>query len=288
MKEVINLYKRHKVTVDNFIETLIKSFPKNHLEHSDKILKNHHFIQLIYGVDEEFRQSSPIICRRQRDSEHIGSDKSHYFMKMQLDTGGFYISNPYIHYRTGKASISIVRYSNGEYTIFDMNLIELLEELKLIEYNKTHDKFKRGVYFLGSSLLALVAIALIGYGGYVFFYKLLFSFSEATFLHDVFKSIISITLGLAIYDLAKQIFEHEVIYESFHHPEDKQYKVLGKFIISIVIALSIETLMVVFKIALDDYSQMHAAFYLLLGTTIMFVALGYFYKTIKDAGDKEE
>lgn len=288
MKEVINLYKRHKITVDGFIETLIKSFPKDYVEYSDTILKNHHFIQLIYRVDEEFRQSSPIICRRQRDAEHIGSDKSHYFMKMQLDEDGFYISNPYIHYRTGKASISIVRYSNGGYTIFDMNLIELLEDLKLIEYNKTHDKFKRGVYFLGSSLLAMVSIALIAYGGYVFFSKLLFAFSDESFLHDVFKSIISITLGLAIYDLAKQIFEHEVIYESFHHPEDKQYKVLGKFIISIVIALSIETLMVVFKIALDDYSKMHAAFYLLLGTTIMFVSLAYFYKTIKDAGSKEE
>lgn len=288
MKEVINLYKRHKITVDGYIETLIKSFPKNYIENSSAILKKHHFVQLIYSVNQEFKQSSPIICRRQKDDDAIGSDKSHYFIKMMLDDDGFYISNPYIHYRTGKASLSVVRFINGEYTIFDINLIELLEELKLIEYNKKHDKFKRGVYFIGSSLLAMVSITLILYGGYIFFYKLLFSFDESHFLHDVFKAIIGITLGLAVYDLAKQIFEHEVIYESFHHPEDKQYKVLGKFIISIVIALSIETLMVVFKIALDDYSKMSAAFYLLLGTTIMFVALGYFYKTIKESGEKEE
>lgn len=287
MKQVINLYKKHKITVDNFIETLIKSFPPDYMASSDAILKTHHFIQLIYAVDENFRQITPIVCRRQKDGEHIGSDKSHYFMKLNLNEDGFYLSNPYIHYRTGKASISVVRFFNGNYYVFDINLIELLEDLRLIEYNKTHEKIKRSVYFLGSSMLALVALALIGYGGYVFF-KLMFMFNDESFLHDVFKSIIAVTLGLAMYDLAKQIFEHEVIFESFHHPEDKQYQVLGKFMISIVIALSIETLMVVFKIALDDYTKMASAFYLLIGTTIMFGALGYFYKTIRATSNEEK
>jgi len=108
--------------------------------------------------------------------------------------------------------------------------------------------------------------------------------NEVEFMHNIFKSIIGITLGLATFDLAKQIFEHEVLFYSFHHPEDKQYKVLGKFLISIVIALSIETLMVVFKIALDDYTHMLSAFYLLIGTTIMLIGLGWFYKTIRDVG----
>lgn len=287
MKQVINLYKKHKITVDGYIETLIKSFPEDYMGHSEDILKTHHFIQLIYGVDEEFRQQTPIVCRRQKDARHVGSDKKHYFAKMELNHNGFYISNPYIHYRTGKASISVVRYIGSHYYVFDINLIELLEELKLIEYNRAYDKFRRTVYFIGAALLAMVSIALIGYGGLIFA-KIIMLFNEPDFLHDIFKSIIAITLGLAIYDLAKQIFEHEVIYESFHHPEDKQYKVLGKFIISIVIALSIETLMVVFKIALDDYSKMVYAFYLMIGTTIMFATLGYFYKTINSASTPKE
>ena len=116
----------------------------------------------------------------------------------------------------------------------------------------------------------------------------MFSLSSSDFLHDIFSSIISITLGLAIYDLAKQIFEHEVMYQSFHQSEDKQYKVLGKFLVSIIIALSIESLMVVFKIALEDVSNMMSAFYLLIGTTIMFVGLGYFYKTIQNTTQKED
>ncbi len=63
---------------------------------------------------------------------------------------------------------------------------------------------------------------------------------------------------------------------------------LGKFLISIIIALSIETLMVVFKIVLDDYKNMLSAFYLLLGTTIMFVGLAYFQKSIRLTKEEEK
>ncbi|MCK9490763.1 MAG: hypothetical protein M0Q24_01625 [Sulfurimonas sp.] len=287
MKEVINAYRTQKINVDSFLKTFINSLSKNYMDNSLDILNKNRFIQLIYGVDSDFKQATPVISRRESDSSQIGNDKSHYFMKLQLDNDDIYISNPYIHHKTGKASISLVQLVDSNYYVFDINLIHLLEDLKLIEYNSIHDKVKRTVYFFGSTMLALVAIALISYGGYIFF-TLLFSLSTSDFLHDIFTSIISMTLGLAIYDLAKQIFEHEVMYQSFHQTEDKQYKVLGRFLISIIIALSIETLMVVFKIALDDTSKMLSAFYLLIGTTIMLIGLGWFYKTIQESTSKDD
>jgi len=58
--------------------------------------------------------------------------------------------------------------------------------------------------------------------------------------------------------------------------------------LTIIIALSIETLMVVFKITLDDYKNMDSAFYLLFGTTIMFIGLAYFYKSITQSAILEE
>ena len=287
MKEVINIYRKQKINVDSFVKRLIDSLPKDYMTEAQSILKQYRYIQLMYGVNSEYRQITPIMCKKGADSSHINSDKSHYFMKLHLDENGIYISNPYIHYKTGKASVSVVHFVDSTYFIFDIDLILLLEELKLIEYNSFHDKVKRVIYFFGSTALALVSVALIAYGVFVFFI-LMSSLQASDFLHDIFRSIISITLGLAIYDLAKQIFEHEVMYQSFHKSEDKQYKVLGKFLISIIIALSIETLMVVFKIALEDLSNMISAFYLLIGTTIMFVGLGYFYKTIQQSTQKED
>ncbi|WP_310441746.1 hypothetical protein [Sulfurimonas sp.] len=287
MKEVINAYRAQKINVDSFIKTLIDSLPKNYMAEAPSILKQYRYIQLMYGVNSEFKQVTPVISKKESNSSQIGSDKNHYFMKLHLNENSIYISNPYIHHKTGKASVSVVHLVDSVYYIFDINLILLLEELKLIEYNSFHDKIKRVIYFFGSTSLAFVSIALIGYGVFVFF-SLMFSLSTADFLHDIFRSIISITLGLAIYDLAKQIFEHEVMFQSFHKSEDKQYKVLGKFLISIIIALSIETLMVVFKIALGDLSNMLSAFYLLMGTTLMFVGLSYFYKTIQESTPKED
>ncbi|QFR43631.1 hypothetical protein CVO_02725 [Sulfurimonas sp. CVO] len=287
MREIINVYRKQKISVDSYIKTLIKSLPSDYIKESAKIFSRYNYIQLIYGVDAKFKQSTPTVYKKESDTSQIGNNKSHYFVKLNLDEDNIYISNPYIHYKTGKASISVVHLVDSTYYVFDIDLIHLLEGLKLIEYNSFHDKVKRVVYLFGSTSLALVSIALIGYGVFVFF-MLMFSLSMSNFLNDIFRSIISITLGLAIYDLAKQIFEHEVMYQSFHKSEDKQYKVLGKFLISIIIALSIESLMVVFKIALGDLSNMLSAFYLLIGTTIMFVGLGYFYKTIQEATPKDD
>ena len=280
MKEVINIYKKHKNTVDDFIITMIKNLPKNYIDNASSILNDHPNIQLIYSVDKDYKQLSPIICKKRSEKDNIGSAKEHYFAKVAFNNDNFYISNPYIHYRTGKASLSVVHKLDDIYYVFDLNLIGLLEELKLIEYNRLYDKIKRTVYFFGALMLGLVSITLILYGAYIFgevvFYK-----NEHDLLHNIFQSIISITLGIAIYDLASQIFEHEVLFISFQKEENRQYKILGKFLTSIIIALSIETLMVVFKIVLGDYEKMLSAFWLLLGTTLMFVGLAFFYKTIR-------
>jgi len=200
MKEIINIYKNNKITIENYIHTLISSMPKDFIKSADKIFKKYNFVQLIYEVDKNYKQTSPIICRQDKKSESIGDDKSHYFLKLKLDNKNIFVSNPYIHYPTGKASVSVVTANNDKYTVFDIDLIMLLEHLKMIEHNSTYDYYKKIIYSIGSTFL----------------------------------SIISITLGLAIFDLAKQIFEHEVLFHTFQHPEYKEYKILGKFLISLL------------------------------------------------------
>lgn len=284
MKNAISIYKRHKGTVDTFLKNLITNIKGDPTKNAGNIFANNHYIQLIYAVNEDLKQTTPIIFKKNEDQSGIGNDKSHYFQKMVLDDHNLYISNPYIHYRTGKASLSVVHLIDDVYYVFDIDLITLLEELRLIEFNSLHDRVKRGIYFLGSSTLTIVSIILIFYGIYIFGANL-FSSSEFDILHDSFKSIIAVTLGLAIFDLARQIFEHEVLFRTLDNDDDKQYKVLGKFLISIIIALSIETLLVVFKIALSgDTTGMLEAFYLIVGTTLMFVGLAWYYKTIKKSG----
>lgn len=287
MREIINIYKKNKMTIESYIHSIIATMPKDSFDSADEILKKYNFIQLMYEVDKDYKQISPVVCRKERLDEGVGSDKSHYFVKLDLDNKGEYISNPYIHYRTGRASVSVVVAGSDRYRVFDINLVQLLEHLRMIEHNSAYERYKKVIYSIGSMFLSIVSIMLILYGGYIFV-EILFGAADTDFLQAIFKSIISITLGLAIFDLAKQIFEHEVLFQSFEHPENRQYKILGKFLISIVIALSIETLMVVFKIALDDYTQMLSAFYLMIGTTLMFVGLGYYYKILSDTENSDK
>lgn len=287
MREIINIYKKNKMTIESYIHSIIATMPKESFDSADEILKKYNFIQLMYEVDKDYKQISPVVCRKERLDEGVGSDKSHYFVKLDLDKKGEYVSNPYIHYRTGRASVSVVVAGSDKYRVFDINLVQLLEHLRMIEHNSAYERYKKVIYSIGSIFLSIVSIMLILYGGYAFV-KILFGSSDTDFLQAIFKSIISITLGLAIFDLAKQIFEHEVLFQSFEHPENRQYKILGKFLISIVIALAIETLMVVFKIALDDYTQMLSAFYLMIGTTLMFVGLGYYYKILSDTENSDK
>ena len=75
-------------------------------------------------------------------------------------------------------------------------------------------------------------------------------------IHTIFKPIIATTLGLAIFDLAKTILEQEVFYKSYVKDSKETVKLLTKFLFTILIALAIETLMVVFKIAMKENGEM--------------------------------
>ena len=66
------------------------------------------------------------------------------------------------------------------------------------------------------------------------------------------------------------------MYKNAGSQTDGQYTVLSKFLISIIIALSIESLMVVFKIAPGDFTSLGYGLLLILGVTLMIVGLGVF------------
>ena len=287
MKKIIQIYKKDHSYIVSHIRGIMSSLPKDLLTHSKSIFKKYKYIELMYSVDSNYKQNSPSTYKNKSLPESIASDKSQYFSNIDLKDNDVFISSPYIHHTSGNPSISVVHRVGDGYYVIDINMVLLFEELKLIEYNSIHEKAIKLVYIFGASILGLISLSLIGYGAYVLV-TLMFSLSVSNFLHDVFKSIVAVTIGLAMFDLSRQIIEHEVLFKSFHKEENREFKMLGKFLVSIIIALSIETLMVVFKIVLDDYQNMLSAFYLLIGTTIMFVGLAYFQKTVTSTKTNEE
>ena len=98
-------------------------------------------------------------------------------------------------------------------------------------------------------------------------------------INEVFKSTILLTLSLAIIDLVKAIFEEEVLgKEKKNSDTDETHQTMVKFLGSIIIALSIEALMLVFKSALTDPTKIKYAVFLITGVSFLLVSLSLYIK----------
>ncbi|RUM74490.1 MAG: hypothetical protein DSZ10_01455 [Sulfurovum sp.] len=98
-------------------------------------------------------------------------------------------------------------------------------------------------------------------------------------INEVFKSTILLTLSLAIIDLVKAIFEEEVLgKEKKGQESDETHQTMVKFLGSIIIALSIEALMLVFKSALIDPTKIEYAVYLIIGVSFLLISLSVYIK----------
>ena len=102
-------------------------------------------------------------------------------------------------------------------------------------------------------------------------------------LHNIdmmFKSTILLTLSLAIFDLVKTIFEEEVLGRNESNEAHDIHKTMVRFLGSIVIALAIEALMLVFKFAITDPANIISAIYLIGGVSILLISLAFYVKMV--------
>jgi len=161
----------------------------------------------------------------------------------------------------------------------DISLDNLLYMIHASSIDSISGKVIRVVYAAFTLALAFVALLLFFKGIYSFF-KLGLDFREID-LKYVFESTILLTLSLAIFDLVKALFEEEVLGEKKSGQEDDEiHKTMVKFLGSIIIALSIESLMLVFKFALIDSAKLKYAVILIGGISILLISLAFYLKSV--------
>jgi len=160
----------------------------------------------------------------------------------------------------------------------DITLENILSIVHPSSIDSMVGRFNKWVYAAFS--VALFAVALL------LFVKAIESFVsygmqfEAITVKDMFESTILLTLSLAIFDLVKAIFEEEVLGAHKKHAEDDIHKTMVRFLGSIIIALAIEALMLVFKFAITDPNKLLYAVGLLLGITALMIGLSIYLRTI--------
>jgi hypothetical protein len=279
MKEFISIFQKNKVSIIQELQKKLAESKINHLKSNelDKAFIDFNALDTIYAVDENFVQLSPIFNRDTKDGEFISNKIKNSLKNNTYLKNEYFISSPYVSSKTNKYVVTFVKKIDNKLIAMDFDFYKLLKE-----HNHTDLKaklFTNGVQIIYGIIgvsLTIFALILIFYSLYDFMNHLLGAANNI--FQSIFKSTIGLTLGLAIFDLAKNLLEHEVVFKDHTTEAHGSNTLLIKFLISIVIALAIEALMMVFKIAISDYKDILYAVYLLLGIGFLLVTMSQYNK----------
>ena len=240
----------------------------------------------VYLLDSKGVQLTPTFAKDREideDKGKIRADRAYYYRAVR--EARCTITDPYPSLITGQLCVTASQPiycedGNLKYVAcLDMSLDEVLK----ISHLNTMDMFfsKLFKYSYGAFALALIAVALL------LFFKSLQSFFiyDITPVHfkikDVFESTILLTLALAIFDLAKTLIEEEILGQNKEHNISGPHKTMVRFLGSIIIALSIEALMLVFKFAITDPQMLIYAMYIVAGVAMLLIGLAVYIKFTK-------
>lgn len=161
----------------------------------------------------------------------------------------------------------------------DMPLDEVIKISHLSKADTFFTKFFKYTYMMFALALTMVAMVLFVRGIQSFFVTELSA--ESFQIKDMFEATILLTLSLAIFDLVKTLIEEEVMGRQKEQNIAGPHKTMVRFLGSIIIALSIEALMLVFKFAITDPDKLIYAMYIVGGVSMLLVGLATYIKFTK-------
>ncbi|MCK9454547.1 PDC sensor domain-containing protein [Sulfurimonas sp.] len=240
----------------------------------------------VYLLDHRGVQVSPTFIsggQIDKDVGRIRSDRAYYYRAVKESRCT--ITDPYPSLITGDLCVTAsqpVYDSQGELkyvACLDMPLDEVIKISRSSKYDKFFMSLFRYSYAVFSFALIAVALLLFLKGVQSFF---VYEISPEHFkIKDVFEATILITLALAIFDLAKTLIEEEILGRSKQSSISGPHKTMVRFLGSIIIALSIEALMLVFKFAITDPEKILYAMYIVGGVSMLLVTLAIYIKFTK-------
>ena len=195
------------------------------------------------------------------------------------------LSDPYPSSLTGELCVSAsepVYDEKGTLLYIVCVDISLNDILKLIPPGRLDfgfENFSRLVYALISLALFAITAVLFVLG----IKSIIWAPFAALNVADMFESTIVLTLALALFDLVKAIFDEEVLGKSAKENSGVS-RTMVRFLSSIIIALAIEALMLVFKFAITSPEQIIYAVWLIGGVSLLLIALSVYLYMSKKAG----
>ncbi len=133
----------------------------------------------------------------------------------------------------------------------------------------------KGVFAFGGIALMLIAVALMIYAPVSLFQ----AWRSGQGLDvELFHAIGYLIVAIAVFDVAKYIFEEEVISDDERRNAAETRRSLTKFGSTIVIAVLLESLVMTFEIAREEPSDLIYPVFLMLAGTVLFIAIAVFQR----------
>ncbi len=247
----------------------------------------------MYVLDKNGTQISDVLqSSRSLPNEHKNFSNRAYFYEA-IDEQRCIITNPYPSRIGGDLVVTAAYpvYNQKHELLFVVCIdIHLRDAIKISSpslFFGIFTNFSIAMYFLCSVSLACVSIILLLKGIVKLWSEDLLNFNSFR-VEDIFESTILLTLALAIFDLVKAIFEEEVLGKNMGQKTYTVHKTMIRFLGSIIVALAIEALMLVFKFSIDSPEKLLYSVWLIAGVAVLLVALAIYVKLAYAAEQSKE
>lgn len=240
----------------------------------------------VYLLDDKGVQVTSTYTKTKEIDEDKGqilANRAYYYRAVREERCT--ITDPYPSLITGELTITAsapIFNEKGELkyvACVDMCISDVLKISSLTTMDTAFARLFKYTYSVFAFALMAVALLLFLNGIQSFFVKEI-SMSHLA-IDEMFKATILLTLSLAIFDLAKTLIEEEVLGNSKEQHTRGTHKTMVKFLGSIIIALSIEALMLVFKFAITDPDKLLYAIYIIAGVSFLLISLAVYIKFTK-------
>ncbi|MCF6244438.1 MAG: hypothetical protein L3J43_05325 [Sulfurovum sp.] len=240
--------------------------------------------EAIYALDGQGMQITPNISKNKKlNGIGKGSNRSDraYFYKT-IKEHRCVLTEPYpsLVSNTMVVTASFPIYDEQDNLLciicVDISLSNILRMVHPSSIDSYAGKLSKFIYTAFSIALAMVSLLLFVKGASAFLH--FGTDLMAIDINEMFKATILLTLSLAIFDLVKAIFEEEVLGKEKKEGAGDGHQTMIRFLGSIIIALSIEALMLVFKFALTDPAKLEYAVYLIGGVALLLISLSVYIK----------
>ncbi len=248
--------------------------------------KNYPFVELIFTLDGDGIQNSQNISHNNHLQKNAqpgaGVDRKHRpYYKMALESDSVIVTEPYLSSSSHNLCISsAVRCldETGKTKGILVVDIDLANAIEFLMGDRNRRRFQP-LFLIVYSIIVVGLFTVVGMLIYLAGVEIMELFSEAKRdeLHlKPFGIIIFLTLALAIFDLGKTTLEEEVLMHKdiFRHSSTR--RTITRFIAAILIAVSIESLLLMFKSVLGSPQYLGNAVTMMMSAIGLLIGLGVY------------